>query len=178
MRKTLEIILLIVTILLFITAFISCRNNESRAQAAAARNLSKGFSCNAQITLSEKTYAARFLKKSSTECSMTFTEPSELATLTFIQSSDSLSIQYGKLSEDVSSSVISQTAIFRAIFGAFSAAAESEAHASFSGNLICISGFTQAGAYSLFLNKSLIPQKLTMTDISLTVLFLNFQYAS
>jgi hypothetical protein len=177
MRKTIEILLLILTVLLFATAIVSCKRNEARAQAEAAENLSKSFSCAAQITLDGKAYAANFTKTSPGLCTMSFTKPPELAPLSFELQSDGLKVKYGAIEAAVDPSSIPQSAVFNAVLGAFnSAVSQTGVHASIRGQNILITGSSQAGPFTLTLGDGFTPKELSIPDLKLKMTFSGFKY--
>jgi hypothetical protein len=177
MRKTIEILLLIITVLLFITAFVSCKRNGERAQVAAAESLSKGFSCNAQLSLDGKAYAFAFSKNAQGQCDLTFTKPAELSTLGFELGSDGLKIKYNGIEAAIDPSTIPQSAVFSAVLGVFNAASgQSGVQTSLKGQDIRVTGTSQAGPFTLTLDHNLAPKELDMPSLKLKATFSNFKY--
>jgi hypothetical protein len=177
MRKTIEILLIILTVLLFLTAFISCKRNEAQAQAAAAQRLSSRFTCVAQVVLDGKSYTVKLSKTSPGMFTMSFTKPPELAPLSFELGSDGLKVKYGIIEAPVDPASIPQSAVFNALLGAFdSAAGKSGVHAAIKGQDIVITGDTQAGAFTLALGRDFTPKELDMPALKMKVTFSGFKY--
>ena len=176
MRKTIEILLLVLTVLLFVTAFISCKKNEAQAQAAAAAKLSSGFSCTAQVTLDGRAYTVQISKTASGGCTMSFAKPAELAPLRINLGSGGLTMQYGDLKTSVDPSSVPQSSVFSAMLGAFEQAAGSGAHASIRGQNILVRGSSQTGAYTLTLDQSLTPKELDIPALKMKATFSGFKY--
>jgi hypothetical protein len=177
MRKTIEILLIILTVLLFLTAFISCKRNEAQAQAAAAQRLSNSFTCVAQVVLDGKSYTVKLSKASPGMYTMSFTKPPELAPLSFELGSDGLKVKYGIIEAPVDPASIPQSAVFNALLGAFdSAAGKSGVHAVIKGQTILINGDTQAGAFTLALGNDFTPKELDMSALKMKVTFSGFKY--
>lgn len=177
MRKTIQILLLVLTVLLFITAFVSCRQNEQHAQAAAAKQLSKSFSCNAKVMLDGKEYDVAFSKTSPGMCSLSFSKPPELSSLSFNLGQDGLKIKYDSFEASIDPSSIPESAVFNAFLGAFNTAAgKSGAHAVLRGRNIIVKGSTGTSGFSLTLGSDLTPKELDIPSLNMKVAFSNFKY--
>jgi hypothetical protein len=177
MRKTIGILLLILTVLLFITAFVSCKKNEQQAQVAAAEQLSKGFSCVAQVNLNGNPYTVQFSKPSDGNCTLSFLKPAELSSLSFALGENGTVVNYKGLQATVDPSSIPQAAIINALIGAFDATTgKSGVHASLSGQNIRIAGTSEAGTFTLILNRDFTPKQLNIPALKMGISFSGFKY--
>lgn len=178
MRKTVEILLLILTVLLFTTAFVSCKKNETQARASVAKQLSRGFSCTADITYQGVPYGVELTRPSSGTCTMQFTKPAELSQLSFVLDSQGLNVKFGGLTASLDPSSVPQASIFNAVLDAVDTAAKGSGdRVQASGNGVSVFGSTGAGAYTLTLSSKLEPVSLSLPGIGLKAAFHSFSYA-
>lgn len=177
MRKTIEILIGVLTLLLFSTAFVSCRRNEAKLREVAAQRLSDGFTCTAQVSFEGGNYAIQVTRPSAKECEMSFTQPAELSSLSFDLSGDGLKVKFSGLEATVDPSSVPQSAIFNAMLGAFNAAGGgSGIHAKAANGKVILTGRTAAGNYTLTLNPDLTPRSLEFPSLKLKATFSDFQF--
>jgi hypothetical protein len=178
MRKTIEILLLVLTVLLFVTAFVSCKKQQARAQESVAKLLSGNFSCTAVVNYQGQSYTVQFTKPSADACKLAFTKPADLSSLSFELSGSGLTVAYDGLQASVDPSSIPQTAVISALMDTFDTAAgvSGKVHASVSGQEITMKGTAPAGDFTLTFTRDLKPQKLIIPAQKLEVTFSNFSY--
>lgn len=177
MLRTIEIILLVLTVLLFITAFIACNNNSTKLQNNSSQQLSAAFHCTVNATLNGTTYETTLAKQGTGIYTLSFTKPSTLSSLSFALTSEGMKVKFGDIVASVDPSSIPQTALVNAMLDAFDAAsAKTGVAAKLSGKDTILSGHTQAGDFVMTLNPDYTPKSLKIPSIDLNALFKNFQY--
>lgn len=177
MRKTIEILIGVLTLLLFTTAFVSCRRNEAKLRDVVAQRFSDGFTCTAQVSFGGEDYTIQLTRPSAEECEMSFTQPADLSTLSFALGQDGLKVKFSGLEATVDLSSVPQSAIFNAVLGTFTAASGgSSLHAKASSGKLILTGSTVAGNYTLTLNPDLTPRSLEFPALKLKAVFSDFQF--
>lgn len=170
MRRTIEILLTVLTLLLFATAFVSCKRNENTARINAAGQLSKGFSCAADVAFGGKKYAVKISRPEGGSFSMNFTSPPELASLGFELDDGSLVVSYDGLAAKVDPSAVPQAAIANAVSSALTRAAAGDGvTASVGSGTVCLSGSCPAGPFTMTFGKNYIPQSLKLPKLGMTL---------
>ena len=178
MRRTLEILMAVLTLLLFSTAFVSCRRNEARLREVVVSRFADGFTCTAQVSFEGGNYTIQVTRPSAQECEMSFTQPAELSSLSFDLSGDGLKVKFSGLEATVDPSSVPQSAIFNAVLDVFNAAGGASApHAKTAGGKVILTGRTAAGNYTLTLNPDLTPKSLEFPALKLKASFSDFQFS-
>lgn len=174
MRKTVEILLAVLTVLLFATAFISCssaRQQQTGRQAASA--LSGAFGCTADVTLSGHDYTVNIVRLKDGDSTVQFVKPAELAPLSFRADSDGLHVQYGTLQANLDSASVPQSAVPSALLDTFEAAARDGAVSQQNGAAV-LKGQTVAGPYTVTLDAQGRPTTISLPRQSLSARIYNF----
>jgi len=177
MLRTIEIILLVLTVLLFITAFIACNNNSAKLQSNTAQQLSAAFHCTVNATLNGTDYETTLAKQGSGIYTLSFTKPANLSSLSFSLTSEGLKMKYLGIEASVDPSSIPQSAFVNAMLDAFDAVStKTGVTAKLSGKDTVLSGNTKAGDFIMTLNPDYTPKSLKIPGIDLNALFKNFEY--
>ncbi len=178
MRKTIEIILAVLTVLLFAVALFSCRHGESTLRQAAAQRFAGGFSCTARVTLGGSSYTVDLTRTAAGRGELHFTQPAALSSLTFrTQDNGSVGVQFNGLEMEASASSLPQSGIFDAMLGALGAFQSNEnVTVKHSGQDFIVTGKTAAGAYRLTLGADGTPKTLEFPVLKLKAVFQSFQF--
>lgn len=179
MRKTIEILLAIATVLLFVVAAVSCRHNEATLRQAAAQRFAGGFSCTAQVALGSGKYTVQLSRSASGEGEMSFTQPEALSTLSFRTGENGgVDVRFSGLETTVSASSLPQSGIFDAMLGAAETVkADKDVSVRRSGRNFVVTGKTAAGSYRLTLGPDGTPSSLEFPALKFKAVFQNFQFS-
>ncbi|MFT9057194.1 MAG: hypothetical protein ABF449_11395 [Ethanoligenens sp.] len=173
MRKTVEIFLLVLTALLFVTAFVSCRAKNQQAGRQAAVSLSGGFSCTADVTLNGHDYTVNVVRLDDGSSTVQFVRPTELSQLAFLTNKDGMSVRYGAMQAKLDPASVPQSAVCNALLGAFETAAKSSTATAQGGNTV-LKGQSAAGPFTLVLDGQNRPKSLQVPRINLAASIRNF----
>lgn len=153
MRKIAEILLIVLTVVLFCTAFLSCSINKKKSGQRLAACLSGAFSCVADVTLDGHDYTVNIVRLTDGDSTVQFVKPAELAPLSFVSDSSGLHVRYGTLQTDVDTSSMPSAAVPTALLSALNAAAKNGT-VSLLGTGTVLKGETAAGPFSVAFDSS------------------------
>lgn len=173
MRKTVEIMLFVLTVLLFITAFVSCRARDEQAGKRAASSLSGAFSCTADVVLNGRGYTVNIVRLADGSSTVQFVRPAELEQLSFLMNKDGVDVRYGTIQAKLDPAAVPQSAVCKALIGVFETAAQSAA-ASRQGVNTVLKGQSAAGPFTLVLDSKDRPQSLQIPRLNLSAVIRNF----
>lgn len=173
MRKTMEILVAVLAVLLFATAFVSCRAHEEQAGRQAADALSGAFSCTADVTLNGRNYTVNIVRLADGGSTVQFIRPAELAQLAFVSNKEGISVRYGTLQAKLDAASVPQSAVCKALLGAFETAAQNGS-ATRQGSNVVIKGQSAAGPFVLVLDGKSQPKTLRIPRLNLTASIHNF----
>lgn len=178
MRKTIEILMAVVTVLLFVVAAVSCRHTETTLRQAAAQRFAGGFGCTAQVSLGSGKYTVQVSRSASGQGTMSFTQPAALSTLSFRTGDDgAIDVRFNGLETTVSAASLPQSGIFDAILGAIETVRTDKGVAvRRTGQNFLVTGKTAAGSYRLTLKPDGTPLSLEFPVLKLKAVFQDFQF--
>lgn len=176
MRKAVGVVLLAAVLLFAVTAFVSCKKDESRLKAAASQRFSGAFSCSASIVCKGRQYVVEYSRTADGDSSLKFSKPAELSSLDLLLGKSGLTIKYGSLSTVVDPSCFPQASFIHALDGVFdSAASDGRLSLSPDGRRASIKGRAESGPFTLELDKSMSPTRLTIPSLGLKADFTSFR---
>ncbi|ADU27477.1 hypothetical protein [Ethanoligenens harbinense] len=173
MRKTVEILLFVLTALLFVTAFVSCRAKDAAAGKQAASALSGAFSCTADVTLSGHDYTVDIVRLADGGSTVQFVRPAELSQLSFLSNKDGMSVRFGAMQAKLDPASVPQSSVCSALLGAFETAAKSGS-AAHQGVSTVLKGQSAAGPFTLVLDGQNRPQSLQIPRLNLAATIHDF----
>lgn len=153
MRKIAEILLIVLTVVLFCTAFLSCSISKKKSGQRLAASLAGAFSCVADVSLDGHDYTVNIVRLKDGDTTVQFVKPTELSPLSFVSDSTGLHMRYGTLQTDVDTSAMPSAAVPTALLDAFNAAAEN-ATVSLTDSGTVLKGETTAGPFSVTFDAS------------------------
>lgn len=174
MRKAVEAVLLAAVLLFAVTAFVSCKKDESRLKAAAEQRFSGAFSCSAKIDCKGMSYGVVYTRTADGTSSLKFTKPSELAPLSLSLGKSGLTMNYGSLSAVADPSSLPQSSLLSSLDCVFDCAQNARLSLSPDGQTASIHGRVDSGPYTLVLGRDLSPKRLTVPSLGLKVDFTSF----
>lgn len=168
MRKTVEIALFVLTVLLFVTAFVSCRVKDTQAGKQAAGALSGTFSCSADVTLNRHAYTVNIVRLADGSSTVQFVRPAELAPLSFLLNKNgAMNVRYGTMQAKLDPAAVPQSAVCNALVGVFETAAKNST-AGRQGRNTVLKGQSAAGPFTLVLDSQNRPQSLQIPRLNLS----------
>lgn len=173
MHKTVEIVLFVLTALLFITAFVSCRAKDAQAGKQAAVALSGAFSCTADVTLNGHAYTVNIIRLADGSSTVQFVRPAELAPLSFLLNKDGVNVRYGTMQAKLDPAAVPQSSVCNALIGVFETAAK-DSTASRQGKNTVLKGQSAAGPFTLVLDSQNRPQSLQIPRLNLSAVIHDF----
>lgn len=156
---------------------VSCAKQQESAKKAVAARFSKGFSCVAAIQWAGGSYRLQIGRTAKDEYSLAFLAPAALEPLRFSYGNGVLKVGYGGISTAVDPASLPQSALLYSVAGVLGAAAQPQnIHVRTASGGVVVTGKTQAGAFTLTLDRSLTPKTLSVPGIGLTAQFEQFRY--
>lgn len=179
MRKTIEILMAVLTVLLFAVAFASCHRSETTLRQAAAQRFAGGFSCTAQVTLGNGSYTVQLTRSANGKGKMSFTQPAALSSLAFETGDDGgVDVRFNGLETTVAASALPQSGIFDATLDALDTIqADKGIAVKRTGKNFLVTGKTAAGGYRLTLGPDGTPRSLEFPALKMKAVFGNFQFS-
>ncbi len=174
MRKTVECLLVVVTALLFVTAFVSCRTKEAAQAQTAAASLSGAWSCTADVTMAGRAYTVDVVRLADGSMTLQFIKPAELSQLALISDKSGTRMRYGLMETKVSDSSYPQSSVCVMLLQIFTASAKGGSVSRQNDHAV-LSGSVGAGPYTLTLSKDGAPRSLRIPSAHFSASLSGFQ---